>query len=303
MTFQEKLNAIVKKNNSLVCVGLDSDVNKIPEHLKSKENAVFEFNKAIVDATHDLVCAYKPNSAFYEARGEEGIRDLKMTFNYINNKYPEVFTIIDAKRADIGNTNDGYAKYAFDFLKADGITLHPYLGREAMGPFLQREDKVSIILCRTSNPGAGEFQDIVISNEVRDLATEGSVNKKKNASLDFSPPARNDKGVKLYQYVASQVAKEWNKNNNCMLVVGATYPQELAKVRKIVGDEMTLLVPGIGAQGGDVEKTVKAGLNSKGAGMIINSSRGIIFASSGPDFAEVARQEAKKLKEEINKYR
>jgi len=272
MTFQEKLDGIVKKNNSLVCVGLDSDFNKIPEHLKSKENAVFEFNKAIIDATHDLVCAYKPNSAFYEARGEEGIKELKMTFDYINNEYPEVFTIIDAKRADIGNTNDGYAKYAFDFLKADGITLHPYLGHEAMGPFLEREDKASIILCRTSNKGAGEFQDLV------------------------------SQGEPLYKIVAKKVTKEWNKLGNCMMVIGATYPEELAEVRKIAGD-MTFLVPGVGAQGGDVEKTVKAGLNSKGAGMIINSSRGIIFASSGPDFAATARQEAKKLKEEINKYR
>ena len=273
MTFQEKLDEIVKKNNSLVCVGLDSDFNKIPEHLKSKENAVFEFNKAIIDATHDLVCAYKPNSAFYEARGEEGIKDLKMTFDYINNKYSEVFTIVDAKRADIGNTNDGYAKYAFDFLKADGITLHPYLGREAMGPFLQREDKAAIILCRTSNKGAGEFQDIV-----------------------------SKEGEMMYKIVAKKVTEEWNKLGNCMMVIGATYPEELAEVRKIAGD-MTFLVPGVGAQGGDVEKTVKAGLNSEGAGMIINSSRGIIFASSDSDFAEVARQEAKKLKEEINKYR
>lgn len=272
MNFQEKLDATVKKNNSLVCVGLDSDVNKIPEHLKSKENAVFEFNKAIIDVTHNLVCAYKPNSAFYEANGDEGLKQLKLTFDYINKTYPEIVSILDAKRADIGNTNNGYVKYAFDWLNADGITLHPYLGREAMGPFLQREDKASIILCRTSNKGAGEFQDLVFQGEP------------------------------LYKIVAKKVASEWNKLGNCMMVIGATYPEELAEVRKIAGD-MTFLVPGIGAQGGDVEKTVKAGLNSKGAGMIINSSRGIIFASSGPDFATTARQEAKKLKEEINKYR
>lgn len=273
MTFQEKLDRIVAKNKSLVCVGLDSDSGKIPDHLKTKENAVFEFNKAIVDATHDLVCAYKPNSAFYEANGDEGIRQLKMTFDYINKTYPEVITILDAKRADIGNTNNGYIKYAFDWLNADGITLHPYLGSEALKPFLERADKAAIILCRTSNKGAGEFQDI--------LSKEG----------DF-----------MYIIVAKKVTNEWNKLGNCMMVIGATYPEELAEVRKIAGD-MTFLVPGVGAQGGDVEKTVKAGLNSRGAGMIINSSRGIIFASSGADFAEVAHQEAKKLKEEINKYR
>ncbi len=273
MIIQKKLDAIVKKNNSLVCVGLDSDIDKIPEHLKSKENSVFEFNKTIIDATHDFVCAYKPNSAFYEANGDEGIRQLKMTFDYINQTYPEIITILDAKRADIGNTNNGYVEYAFDWLNADGITLHPYLGSEALKPFLERTDKTSIILCRTSNKGAGEFQDIVSKD-----------------------------GETMYKIVAKKVSTEWNKLGNCMMVIGATYPEELAEVRKIAGD-MTFLVPGIGAQGGDVEKTVKAGLNSKGTGMIINSSRGIIFASSGPDFAEVAEQEAKKLKEEINKYR
>jgi len=273
MTFQEKLDVIVKKNKSLVCVGLDTDVNKIPEQLKTKENAVFEFNKAIIDATHDLVCAYKPNSAFYEANGDEGIRQLKMTFDYINKTYPEIITILDAKRADIGNTNNGYVKYAFDWLNADGITLHPYLGSEALKPFLERVDKASIILCRTSNKGAGEFQDIV-----------------------------SKKGETMYKIVAKKVAEDWNKLGNCMMVIGATYPEELAEVRKIASD-MTFLVPGVGAQGGDVEKIVKAGLNSKGAGIIINSSRGIIFASSGAYFAEVARREAIKLKEEINKYR
>jgi len=196
-----------------------------------------------------------------------------MTFDYINKTYPEVITILDAKRADIGNTNNGYIKYAFDWLNADGITLHPYLGSEALKPFLERADKTSIILCRTSNKGAGEFQDI--------FSKEGEM---------------------MYKIVARKVTEEWNKLGNCLMVIGATYPEELAEVRKIAGD-MTFLVPGVGAQGGDVEKTVKAGLNSQGTGMIINSSRGIIFASSGTDFAEVAGREAKKLKEEINKYR
>jgi orotidine-5'-phosphate decarboxylase len=272
MTFQEKLDAIIAKNNSLVCVGLDSDFAKLPEHLKNTDHPQFEFNKAIVDATHDVVCAYKPNSAFYEARGDKGIQELKMTYDYINQTYPEIVTILDAKRADIGNTNNGYVSFAYDFLGTDAITLHPYLGSEAIKPFLARADKGAIILCRTSNPGAGEFQDLLVDGEP------------------------------LYKKVATQVANVWNTNNNCLLVVGATYPEEMAEIRKITGD-ITFLVPGIGAQGGDVEKSVTAGINSKKAGMIINSSRGIIFASNGSDFAEKAKEEATKLRDEINKYR
>ncbi len=272
MQVQDKFDQIIAKNNSLVCVGLDSDFDKLPPHLKNSENPQFDFNKAIIDATHDLVCAYKPNSAFYEALGAKGMEQLKMTCDYIKNTYPEIPIILDAKRADIGNTNEGYVAYAYDYLGVDAITLHPYLGSEAIKPFLERVDKAAIILCRTSNPGAGEFQDLVSD------------------------------GQKIYQIVAKKVVNEWNKNNNCFLVVGATYPEELAEVRGMAGD-MIFLVPGIGAQGGDVEKTVKAGLNSKKAGMVINSSRGIIFASGGEDFAEKAREETLKLRNEINKYR
>jgi len=272
MKFQEKLDKIVKKNNSLVCVGLDSELTKIPEHLKKKKYPQFEFNKAIIDATHDLVCAYKPNCAFYEAQGEQGIKELKMTCDYLRKKYPDIIIILDAKRADIGNTNEGYAKFIFDYLGVDAVTIHPYLGSEAVKPFLAMVDKGLIILCRTSNPGAAEFQDLLSG------------------------------GKPLYKIVAEKVAGVWNKNNNCLLVVGATYPKEMKEIRKIAG-EMTFLVPGVGAQGGDVEATVKAGLNSKKAGMIINSSRAVIFASKGVAFGEKAREEAKKLKEEINKYR
>jgi orotidine-5'-phosphate decarboxylase len=278
MKFQEKMDKIVKKNNSLVCVGLDSELTKIPEHLKSKQNPQFEFNKAIIDATHDLVSAYKPNSAFYEAQGSKGIEELKMTCDYLHKKHPSIVIILDAKRADIGNTNEGYVKFIFDYLGVDAVTLHPYLGNESIKPFLARIEKGCIILCRTSNPGAGEFQDLPLKTL-----------SQKNGKF-------------LYQIVAENVVEKWNKNNNCLLVVGATYPKELAEIRKIAG-EMTFLVPGVGAQGGDVEKTVKAGLNSKKAGMIINSSRAIIFASKGRDFAERAREEARKLRDEINKYR
>lgn len=272
MTFQQKLDAIVKKNNSLVCVGLDSDFEKLPEHLKSQQYPQFEFNKAIIDSTHDLVCAYKPNSAFYEARGADGIKELKMTIDYLHTTYPDVVSILDAKRGDMGETTKNYVKYVFDYLGVDAVTLHVYLGQEAQRGFLERKDKGCIFLCRTSNPGAGEVQDLVSNGE------------------------------SLYKIIARKIVNEWNTNGNCLLVTGATYPEELAEIRKIVGD-MTFLVPGIGVQGGDVEMTVKAGLNSWKAGMIINSSRGIIFASNAIDFSEKARFETKKLRDEINKFR
>jgi len=249
MTFQEKLDRIVKKNKSLVCIGLDQNL--------------LSFNKTIIEATHDLVCSYKLNTAFYEAIGHEGINALKDTCDYLVEKYPEIPIIIDAKRADIGNTNKGYVQFVFTYLGADAITVHPYLGEEAIRPFLDCKDKGVIVLCRTSNSGAGEFQDLKVS------------------------------GKSLYKIVAENVSNKWNINKNCMLVVGATYPAELKEVRKIVGD-MTLLVPGIGAQGGDLEATLSAGLNSKKQGLIMNSSRGIIFAKN-------PRDEAMKLRNSINK--
>lgn len=285
MTFEQKLDAIVVKNNSLVCVGLDSDISKIPEHLKKEKFPQFAFNKAIIDVTHDLVCAYKPNCAFYEADGPEGIMELKLTCDYIHQTYPEIPIVLDAKRADIGNTNDGYAKFAFDYLGVDAITLHPYLGKEALKPFLDRADKGCIILCRTSNPGAGEFQDLLLS----DKADSGYARSSHSGMTSET----------LYQYIAEHVSRDWNYNHNCILVVGATYPDELKIVRQIVGD-MTILVPGIGAQGGDLEETLRVGLNSQKSGLIINSSRGIIFASAGSDFAEKAREETIKLQNDIN---
>ncbi len=272
MKFTQKLINSASKNNSFLCVGPDPDFSKLPEKVKKDQYPQFIFNKAIIDATHDLVCAYKPNSAFYEAQGAQGITELKMTCDYLKDKYPDLPIILDAKRADIGSTNSGYVTFAFDYLGVDAITLHPYLGREALQPFLDRKDKGCIILCRTSNPGGGEFQDQIVAGEP------------------------------LYKFVARKVVKEWNANENCLLVAGATYPEELKEIRKIVGD-MTLLIPGIGAQGGDVEKTVCAGVNSEGAGMIISTSRAVIFASSGDDFATRAQEEAQKLKDTINTYR
>jgi len=272
MNFQSKISEISTENNSLLCIGLDSDINKIPFHIKGTDNPQYNFNKAIIEATYDLVCAYKPNSAFYEAQGEEGIRQLKQTVYFVKENYPKIPVILDAKRADIGNTNEGYVKFAFDHLGADAITLHPYLGKDALKPFLERRDKGLFILCRTSNSGAGEFQDLEID------------------------------GKPLYQVIAAKVAKDWNYNGNCGLVVGATYPKELDIVRHIVGN-IPILIPGIGAQGGDLEKTVQAGVDKTGLNALINSSRGIIFASTGVNFAEKAREEALKLKNLINKQR
>ena len=272
-SFVKKLEKLWAKDK-FVCIGLDPDYSKLPKSIKGESSErIFKFNKAIIDKTHDIVLAYKPNSAFYEAQGIDGIGALKKTVNYVKKKYPEVPVILDAKRADIGNTNNGYVKFAFDYLRVDGLTIHPYLGREAIQPFLDRKDKGIIVLVRTSNPGAGEFQDI-----------------------------KNKKGEPLYLTVAKNVANNWNENGNCCLVVGATYPKELSIIRKAVGD-IPFLIPGIGTQGGDVEKTVKAGRDSKNQGMIIHSSRDIIFASSGPDFAAAARQKAIELSNHINQAR
>ncbi|MEK7594043.1 MAG: orotidine-5'-phosphate decarboxylase [Patescibacteria group bacterium] len=273
MDFKLKLSSLTTKNNSLLCVGLDPDIAKLPEHLRGSETPYFDFNKAIIDATADLVCAFKPNSAFYEARGAGGIEELKQTCMYIRQRYPEIPIILDFKRGDIGNTNNNYAAFAFDYLGVDAVTIHPYLGQEAVQAFLDHKDKGIIIMCRNSNAGAGEFQDLEVD------------------------------GRKLYLTVAENVTTKWNANDNCLLVVGATVPGELAEVRQLVGDDMDFLVPGVGAQGGDVEATVKAGANSKGTGMIINSARAILYADSSENFAEVARQKAQETRDEINKYR
>ncbi len=273
MGFQDKLYRRIKKTKSLVCVGLDSQMERIPPSVKKLfiKDVQFQFNKAIIDSTFALVCAYKPNTAFYEAEGSLGIESLKKTCDYLKEKYPEIPIILDAKRGDIGNSNEGYAEFAYHYLGADAITLSPYLGKEALKTFLDRKDKGAIILCRTSNPGAGEFQDLTIEHKP------------------------------LYQLVAEKVVREWNYNGNCALVVGATYPPELKIVRHIIG-KMLILIPGIGAQGADIEKTIKAGIYDEEPNMIINSSRNIIFASSGEDFAQKAKEETLKLQSEINKF-
>lgn len=271
--FFDKLNTAIDANNSLLCVGLDPTIDKLPLHLQSSDAPLFDFNKAIIDATAEFVCAYKPNSAFYEALGPSGIEQLKQTVDYINQTYPTIPTILDAKRADIGNTNEGYTAYAYDYLQADAITLHPYLGSEALEPFLRHKDKGQVILCRTSNPGAGEFQDSIVDN------------------------------VPLYEHIAKNVRDTWNSNGNCLLVVGATYPTEMKSIRDIVGQDMIFLVPGIGAQGGDIGEVMKAGLGSNRRGLIISSSRDIMYAGNGEDFAAHAQIRAKETRDKINEYR
>ena len=257
-----------------VCVGLDSDSEKIPEILRGQgARGVSHFNCKIVDATHDLVCAYKPNVAFYESLGIFGTIALKATVSYINLVAPDVPVIGDMKRGDTGNSNLGYVKAAFEYFGFDAITVNPYPGREdGLQPFLDCKNKGIFILCRTSNKGAKNFQALNV--------------------------IVGDRRIPLYQYVAHLVATDWNQNENCGLVVGATYPEELAQVRAIVGDDMPILLPGIGAQGGDLEASIKAGKKN----LIINASRSIIFASSVPDFAQAARRETLKLHEAINQY-
>lgn len=270
MNFKQKLTTISHNNNSLVCIGLDVDKEKMPKFLfESSKHPYLEFNKSIIDSTKDLVCAYKLNMAFYEVLGTEGFELLKKTIKHIPK---DVVVILDGKRNDIGNTARKYAQTLFETLSADAITVNPYLGKDGVAPFLEYKDKCSFILCRTSNASAGDFQDLAVSETL------------------------------LYQIVAKKI-KEWNGNDNCGAVVGATYPEELKTIRSILGDEIPILIPGIGKQGGDVEKTIKNGTNSKGELAVINSSRGIIFAGDDEDFATVSLKKAISLRDEINKYR
>ncbi len=270
MLFIDKLTRSWANSNSLLCVGLDTDVTKLPTDLPQSKHPIFDFNKAIIDATADLVCAFKPQIAYYAAARAEA--ELEMTIEYIHRTYPEVIVILDAKRGDIGSTASMYVKEAFDRYNADAVTINPYLGLDSFKPFLDRQDRGVIIICRTSNPGAVDIQDLQVD------------------------------GKKLYEVVAAKAASEWNYNNNVLLVVGATYPKELQEVRSIVGD-MPFLVPGIGAQGGEIRAAVQNGIDQHGTGMIINSSRAIIYASSGDGFDQAARQIALNTRDEINAYR
>jgi orotidine-5'-phosphate decarboxylase len=253
-------------------VGLDPVVERIPDSVApgaSHAERVVEFNRAIVAATADLAAAYKPNSAFYEALGEDGFHTLEATIGTIRERVPEAAVILDAKRGDIGSTNAGYVTAAFDRLGADAITVHPYLGGEALAPFLERGEKLVFVLARTSNPGAGELQDLVAD------------------------------GVPLYRHVARAVAGEWNSNGNCGLVVGATYPEEMRAIRADVPAAMPILVPGVGAQGGDVAAVVSANQESGSNAFLIAASRSILYTSPESDFADAARAAAESLDREI----
>lgn len=256
MNFLEKLDKTTQKNDTFLCVGLDPDPGKIPSKFKDSDNPLYEFNKYIVEQTAPYACAFKPNSAFYEAYGAEGIAQLKATCDYINENYPDIPIILDFKRGDIGNTNNGYIKFAYEYLNVDAVTLHPYMGQESLQPFLDRKDKFSFILCKTSNEGSGEFQDVTIGD------------------------------MNLSKRVAQNVANEWNKNLNCGLVAGGTYTEDLKIIREIVGDDITFLVPGIGAQGGGYKQSYEAGKNSEGKGVIISASRSVIYADNPAQAAQ-----------------
>ncbi len=266
-TFLQQLEGAWDRNDSLVCVGLDPEIERFPASIRAVPSPIFQFNRSIIDATADLVCAYKPQFAHYAAYEAED--QLERTIEYIHKAHPGVPVILDAKRGDIGNTAERYAIEAFERYGADAVTVNPYLGGDSLEPFLRHAERGVIVLCRTSNAGAIDLQDL----EVR--------------------------GRPLYQVVAELAAHRWNSRGNCLLVVGATYPRELAEVRALVGD-MPLLVPGIGAQGGDVEQVIASGCSRSGRGLIVSSSRALLYASAGDDFAQAARSATASLRARIN---
>jgi len=256
----------IHQKKSFLCIGLDTDLDKIPKHLLKFEDPVFEFNKAIIEATHDLCVSFKPNTAFYEADGIKGWLSLKRTIEYLNENHPEIFTIADAKRGDIGNTAAKYAKAFFEEMHFDSITVAPYMGKDSVEPFLSYKNKHTILLALTSNDGAYDFQ------------------------------VKNDQGKKLYRRVI-ETARTWDHSDNLMFVIGATKAKFIQEVRKLAPNNF-LLVPGVGAQGGSLQEVCEFGLN-KDVGLLINASRSIIYASSKSDFAERAREEAQKMQKEM----
>ncbi|THF62944.1 orotidine-5'-phosphate decarboxylase [Pseudothauera nasutitermitis] len=274
MHFMTALKAAWRQRDSLLCVGLDPDPAKLPAHLAGQPEAIFEFCREIVDATADLACCFKPQIAYFAAQRAED--QLEALIEHIHRRHPEVPVILDAKRGDIGSTAEQYAIEAFERYGADAITVSPYMGRDSVEPYFAYPDKGVILLCRTSNAGGSDLQ-----------------------FLDVGGPAGQER---LFERVARLVAEEWNTGGNCGLVVGATFPDEIARVRQLTGD-LPLLVPGIGAQGGDIEATVKAGCSADGSGLMISSSRAILYASRGEDFAEAARRVATATRDAINVHR
>lgn len=249
---------------SLVCVGLDTDPAQIPASFQESTTPQADFNRWVIDQTAPYAAAFKINTAFYEARGSEGWAELEQTIAYLREHHPTILTICDAKRGDIGSTSTAYARAIFDHLGFDSVTLNPYLGRDALEPFLQRGEKGCILLARTSNPGSSEFQEMPVG------------------------------GKPLWLWIAEQISRTWNGRHNCMLVMGATYPREIEQVRAVVGD-MPFLIPGVGAQGGDLAATVRAGLTPDGHGVILNASRSIIYANDPADAAASLRAEIKAI--------
>lgn len=274
MTFIEKLSAAWRTNNSLLCVGLDPDIAKFPAHLQQQPDAIYTFCKEIIDATAATACAFKPQIAYFSAMRAED--QLEAICAYLRENHPGIPIVMDAKRGDIGATAEQYAREAFERYGADAVTVSPYMGFDSVAPYLEWKDRGAIVLCRTSNAGGSDLQFLTVD------------------------------GVPLYQHVARLVAEKWNTNGQCGLVVGATFPQELAQVRGIIGD-MPLLVPGVGAQGGDIQATVHAGKTANGMGMMINSSRAILYAkpdlAAGEDFAQAAKRVALETRDAINLHR
>jgi orotidine-5'-phosphate decarboxylase len=274
VTFIEKLSAAWRTNNSLLCVGLDPDIAKFPAHLQQQPDAIYTFCKEIIDATAATACAFKPQIAYFSAMRAED--QLEAICAYLRENHPNIPIVMDAKRGDIGATAEQYAREAFERYGADAVTVSPYMGFDSVAPYLEWKDRGAIVLCRTSNAGGSDLQFLTVD------------------------------GVPLYQHVARLVAEKWNTNGQCGLVVGATFPQELAQVRSIIGD-MPLLVPGVGAQGGDIQATVHAGKTANGMGMMINSSRAILYAKpnldAGEDFAQAAKRVALETRDAINQYR
>lgn len=270
MTFIAALEQRWQRASSLVCVGLDPEPAKFPARLGDDPDAIFAFCRDIADATAEYVCCFKPQIAHFAAHSAESA--LERLIAHIHAKHPGIPVILDAKRGDIGSTAQQYAVEAFDRYQADAVTANPYLGRDSVQPFLDHADKGVVILCRTSNAGAGDLQDLAVD------------------------------GRPLYQHVAEKVAREWNGHGNCALVVGATWPEQLREVRAIVGD-VPFLVPGVGAQGGDVEAVVSNAKTANGTGLIVSSSRAILYASKGEDYSDAAATAAKALRDEINRYR
>jgi orotidine-5'-phosphate decarboxylase len=268
LKFSERLDRAHAAADSLVCVGLDPDLARLPDDLRSDDEPLLAFNRRIVDATHDLCAAYKPQIAFYSALGKEA--ELAASIRYIRERAPAALVILDAKRGDIGNTAEAYAREAFERYDADAVTVNPYMGEDAVLPFLARPERGAVILCRTSNPGGHDFQDLVID------------------------------GLPLYRRVAQRAATRWNRHGNLMLVVGATRPQEMAELRR-AHPELSFLVPGIGAQGGDLEGILSAGLDAGGKGLLVSSSRAVIYAGGGTSAA--IRAAAQELNGAINRRR